>query len=498
MKLLTAHSKAEFTALLAELPDLSRELKSSDKASDALFIYLMKLRTGRTYDEIALTFEVSAKTVERRCDLVRSILKRVIVPRYINFEMNRDEMVAHKSVTSRVLFDNNIGNENPLHLILDGTYIYLQKSTNHRFQKESYNSHKKRNYLKIMMGVCTDGWILFALGPFKATENDATITNQIFSSSTTSVKHLAPDDILIVDRGFRDCIPDLVNFNFIVKMPTCSDKNQLTTQEANQTRLVTKVRYDVERVNGLMKTVWKIFRETIDIHYIPKIMTDFEIGAALLNKRIKINDQDNAKQIAFARGMMDRVNMPNILSQIVNSDKFEKEVISQKKYERFVDFESCPQLQISDLEMISFGPYQIQQSRCYLSNHLHEENNELIINSIFRDCINVQCAALKLSKDVDPLLLVLNLKSRFASQRVHRVWAIIDKKAIGVRSVCGYCCSCFVGNRTVGCCSHVMALLYYIGIVRGDEIREVSARLKNLFEENNWQNNTAEEEEDEE
>lgn len=73
--------------------------------------------------------------------------------------MNRDELVAHKSNTSRILFDGENDNMNTAHLILDGTYIYLEKSSNHRFQKDSYNTHKKRNYMKIMMGVLTDGTI---------------------------------------------------------------------------------------------------------------------------------------------------------------------------------------------------------------------------------------------------------------------------------------------------------------------------------------------------
>lgn len=141
MKMLTAHGKTEFKSLLCELPSLTEELESKEKASDALHIYLMRLRTGRTYDEIGFEFGLSKSTIRRRCDLVRDTLKRVIVPRYINYEMNREELVAHKSMTSHILFDN--GDPNRAHLILDGTYIYLDKSNNHRFQRDSYNQHKK-------------------------------------------------------------------------------------------------------------------------------------------------------------------------------------------------------------------------------------------------------------------------------------------------------------------------------------------------------------------
>lgn len=315
MKVLTAHDKNEFNILLNEIQvQLVDALGSKDKASDALFMYLMRIRTGRTYGEISLDFGVSEPTVRRRCDLLRNTLKSIIVPQHINIEMNRTELVAHKSAISRILFDNEDASN--AHLILNGTYIYLERSNNHRFQKQTYNSHKKRNYLKIMMGVLTNGGILFTLGPFKATENDAEITEKIFDASTKAIKSFIPEDVMLVDRGFRDCANSLMNRGFIVKMPTCSQQNQLTTMEANQTRFVTKLRYEVERVNGVMKSVWKIFSQTVDIHYIPKITTDFEIGAALINKKTNLV-RDETRSIEFAREMLLRLNTENTLSSIV-------------------------------------------------------------------------------------------------------------------------------------------------------------------------------------
>lgn len=329
----TGHSKHEFNEILSEVPDIARELKSVDKASDALYIYLMRLRTGRCYDEIGLHFGVSDHTVMRRCDLFRTILKRTLVPRYINFTMSREQSMAHKSNTSRILFDDD--NQQRVHLILDGTYIYLQKSTNHRFQKETYNSHKMRNYLKIMMGVLTDGRILFALGPFKATENDAKITEIFFSTTTPAIRSLMPEDALIVDRGFRDCETHLINLGYIVKMPTCRKNARLTSKQANETTLVTRVRYNVD---GVMKTFWKIFLNTVNVNYIPKIMNDFEIGAALINKRSKLV-LDTMKTDAMARIMKNQLHQPNILCTITESNTFER-LIKMKEY-REIDDSDC-------------------------------------------------------------------------------------------------------------------------------------------------------------
>ncbi|XP_031622973.1 uncharacterized protein LOC116340560 [Contarinia nasturtii] len=484
MKLLSGHTKHDFKMLLNELPDLFEELKSNDKASDALFIYLMRLRTGRSYQEVGFHFDVSRRTVQRRCNLVRDVLKRVIVPRYINFEMSRAELLSHKSETSHILFDDD--DFNGAHLILDGTYIYLEKSTNHKFQKDTYNAHKMRNYLKIMMGVLTDGRILFVLGPFKATENDAKITEKIFRPQqlTSSLISLQPEDVFIVDRGFRDCETTLINLGYIVKMPTCNEHTKLTTKNANESRLVTRVRYNVERVNGVMKNVWRIFSNTIDIHYIPKIMTDFEIGAALLNKRANYV-QDSTTTIEMARELKLRLNQPNLLSTIVELPQLER-LIKTKSYAIVDDFETYPRFTFADLQMISFGPYQVQQARCYLSNHLYEHDNELLIVSFLREDVKNLCNRL-LNENMDPLLLMANLKSRFVSQSVYRTFVLMDKK-IGnyqhnYRSVLAYTCSCKAGNRTAGCCSHVMSLLYYVTYARNG-VKEVSRHLKNFFDDN--------------
>lgn len=370
MKMYTAHTKTEFNDLLNEIPSILEDIGCKDKASNALFMYLMKIRTGRSHEEIGAYFNVSRSTVQRRCDLVRSILRRVVVPRYLNFERSREEMATMKSTMSRKLFDDN-DNCDCAHLILDGTYIYIEKSRNHRFQKQSFNSHKKRNYLKIMMGVSTDGTIMFALGPFKATENDAAIIMKCFDSNTPSTRAYRPLDVMIVDRGFRDCVTDLINRGFIVRMPVCSSNPKLTTKEANETRFVTKIRYEVERLNGVMKNVWKIFMNTIDtINYLPNMMTNFEIGAALINRKPKVQ-HDQTKYVAIANGMLGRMGVPNGLSTIVDGKAFTS-LIRSESYNQLDNFNEIPQLSIDDLEMISFGPYQIEQARCYLSHQIHE------------------------------------------------------------------------------------------------------------------------------
>jgi hypothetical protein len=58
---------------------------------------------------------------------------------------------------------------------------------------------------------------------------------------------LHKDDIIIVDRGFRDSIPTIKHFGYEAVMPNfLNRKMQFSTRAANHNRLITKVRWVIE------------------------------------------------------------------------------------------------------------------------------------------------------------------------------------------------------------------------------------------------------------
>ena len=65
---------------------------------------------------------------------------------------------------------------------------------------------------------------------------------------------------MIVDRGFRDAIQILKDkYKINTMMPNLLPKNQkqFTTEEANSSRLCTKMRWVIESVNGLLKECFR-------------------------------------------------------------------------------------------------------------------------------------------------------------------------------------------------------------------------------------------------
>ena len=84
-------------------------------------------------------------------------------------------------------------------------------------------------------------------GPYKAINNDATILNaMLMEEGEGSLRMFVyADDVLILDRGFRDSKKLLDHFQIRYLMPEFKDKKQkqLTDLEANRSRRVTLMRY---------------------------------------------------------------------------------------------------------------------------------------------------------------------------------------------------------------------------------------------------------------
>jgi len=139
-------------------------------------------------------------------------------------------------------------------LIADGTYCYCQKSSNNLFQRKSYSVQKKAHLVKPFVICATDGHIVDIYGLFEATKNDARILSEVLANDNDLKTLLKPNDLFILDRGFRDCrkeLKEMYNLDSQMlsliqestqKSQQAKTSKQLDTIEANKTRLVTKVR----------------------------------------------------------------------------------------------------------------------------------------------------------------------------------------------------------------------------------------------------------------
>ena len=275
--------------------------------------------------------------------------------------------------------------------------------------------------------ICTsNGFIVDMLGPYLANKNDASILLEILKDSSYPLKlFFQKEDILIVDRGFRDAISVLNDLGIHVLMPALKGKrSQLTTKEANDSRCVTKLRWVVEAVHGLIKQKFKLLDRKLDNKMLPQTGRLMRIASYLhnvygakLNSEVKEN-RLRRRKLAFK----------NISS------------------EDLLDF---PELTENDLVLLFSGTYQMKQSMSYLAEMI-DANNQLKI---------LYC------KESDNVIR-LSVPSRHKNRQSYKCFINYAKDSAGHEAIKKYCCDCPNGNRTVGCCSHVAAIIVYLSWAR--------------------------------
>ena len=223
----------------------------------ALALLLVKLRTGLSLLILSILFGIKKQSSSKVIHAARSALMTDFVPKYLGFGhiTRKDITESHTSTFAKVLFGGD--KEDTAVYVADGTCIYIEKSSNYSFQRRTFSVHKGRPLVKPMMLVASDGYIISVLGPYLDGHNsDSKITEHMLKSNTENMTEwFQQGDVLVVGRGFRDVADLLEDFGIKSHMPHFLTKSQkqLSTEEANETRLVTKVRWVVESVNGRVK-----------------------------------------------------------------------------------------------------------------------------------------------------------------------------------------------------------------------------------------------------
>lgn len=122
---------------------------------------------------------------------MRQALLKDFVPLNLGLShVSREEVINHHTrKLAQSLFTES---DDKVILVLDGTYIYIQKSNNFQFQRRSYSVHKGKPLVKPMVIVTTTGYFVTVMGPYLADSrnNDASILNHIMNSNVEQIKNL--------------------------------------------------------------------------------------------------------------------------------------------------------------------------------------------------------------------------------------------------------------------------------------------------------------------
>lgn len=443
-------------------------------------VLLCKMRTSLSNKQLSFLFGCCEQTIANYMNIARVDLMENLVPQFLN-SSDRNVILNHNTPTAKVLFD--VGDDNGV-CLFDATYRFVQKSKNFAGQKQLWSDQKKMPLTKPMVGCAPDGYVLFVFGPYDATHNDAVILKDCLVRYDNTLSVLKRDDVVIVDNGFRDVVAALEDKGLNAYIPGTGQRD---TAAANKARFVTKIRWVNEQVFGRLKKKFKLF--ALPAHN-STLEHDYEIlliAFAFLNVFHEpiLSDKEH-EDIAIL--MKSRLGVPNLLKDVVDHHNLSKVKVP------YIDLNytwldnvannlvlGFPQLSLDDLYAVSLGPYQIKNALSYFAQH--QKDNIFLVQK-FQPNPRDRLSALDYANFgitvSDPLLVKAYMKSRFRSTKNHHIFVLIDKSKIERASIVEYFCTCETGSRTVGCCSHVMTIIWYLGYGQYNEIRVPNIDITNV------------------
>lgn len=438
-----------------------------------LLIFLCKMRQGLSDEFLRVIFKFNTRqALSKIVSNVRSSLMLRFVPGNLGLEAITRDQCINLHVTE---FANYLYNDAPetqrMIAYIDGTYAPTEKNSNHRILRQTFSMHKKDHLLKPVMLVAPDGYIIDIEGPYyaDARNNDSSILNQEFTINEELMNlWFQRGDILILDRGYRDSIPLLESKGIVVKMPALLKRGQkqLTTEEANESRLITKTRWLVEARNGHIKSKFKLLLHRIDTVHLKNLGDFYRIAGALINKYHALLYMEGVNR-ETAEWMRERANMPNVVQALFDLEPI---ALNSRSCHIWLTLTSqhvqdFPRLTMDDLKRITVGVYQIGLAPGYIQDKIQRQDE---------DEFQIEMRSNQTHQPETGFLRVRTF-SRFRNSTKYYVWIAYrstsepqeEDEEDGV--IFGYYCTCISGARTLGTCAHVACILWFLGYARHTE-----------------------------
>lgn len=148
----------------------------------------------------------------------------------------------------------------------------------------------------------------------------------------------------------------------------------MSTEEANQSRLVTKTRWIVEARNGHIKTIFKFLNQTISISHVPNLSDFYRIAGAIINRYHPLIHMERTNA-ALAAELLERAKAPNVVMTLVEEDNL------GRRGGQWVQLDEQQVLDFSQLEMdflrdLTVGIYQVNLAHSYIQDKMQREGGE--------------------------------------------------------------------------------------------------------------------------
>lgn len=435
------------------------DLMPDESSLTGLRMLLVKLKHGLPDSALEAIFKTNERRVNDMVNVTAAVLMAVLVPQFLGLgHLTREGIIAHYTKSAHKLLD---ARPSSVILVIDATYIYTQQAQDHDAQKKMWSMNKSRNLVKPTMIVTPDCYIVEVTDAFftDSKNNDASILKCHMQSDPKWKELLQPGDILIMDRGYRDAKEFVSSIDVEPVMPSFlnrSDK-QLQCLAANKSRCVTRIRFVVERVNKLWRE-WKFFANVVhnkNYHH----MNDWcKIVCAILNMTNRSTWIESDAHFATSCLIKDKTLVFNHLQRNL-------EEIGLDVKANFVQVDGTkghfqfPRMDLDDIEVtIALGSFTIEKAKKYIVRHLRE-------SAAGDNGTGFKMFAFKKNQP-DVHYLKARVHSKMRSAEYHNIWIQYDPSGIDASAIDGWYCECQGGDRTSSSCSHVAAIVCFLGYCR--------------------------------
>ncbi|CAF3366903.1 unnamed protein product [Rotaria socialis] len=333
------------------------------------------MRLGFSNRVLASLFHLKNKrSVSYTIHSARLTLMKNFTHHYIGLQhVDRQTVIDHHQTSiASELFTTT---PDQLCILMDGTYIYIQKSSYYEMQRRTYSLHKHRHLVKPMM-----------------------------ITPSAILNWLHDDDIIMIDRGFRDAVKTIEMFGFHAAMSRfLNGSKQFSTTDANYSCCITKSRWAIESANGKIKP-FKYFNQTIQNSIIPSASDYLHIVCAIVNAYLSPAIRDPVKDSSL---------------------------------------------------VILVGSYQVRQAKSYILEHL--KRSELDPNDLE--------FTVELCEQHSDLIRI-RFVSRHSTNQNHL--ATVQFDTYQDEPIQGWYCTGHTGARVVGCYVYIAAFIWYLGVCRAE------------------------------
>ena len=253
-------SLACFLLVLRLATSLGFQKFRSLSAENTLLVILMKLKLGLLNSDLAYRFGISAPYVAMilgsRLAILATVARQAII------------WPSKESVRANLpsCFLSAGGDLLRTRVVVDCFEIFTERPKSLAARAKMWSNYKSHSTIKFLIGVSPSGAVTFLSNAWGGRASDKAIT-----SESEVMDLVEPLDVVLADRGFlvRD---EMAALNVKVVTPHFTrGKRQMTQQQVQESRRISRVRIHVERVIGRVRKRYRILNGVLPANLLPHI-----------------------------------------------------------------------------------------------------------------------------------------------------------------------------------------------------------------------------------